>query len=314
MVNSTKIGTTESVVKAMVARAANGVVNMPPGIARRILDELNFTGQRAIDETRIYGKLRDIIKGDWQEGHPITLVVFDDGTMWLVDGQHRLTAISRCDSPVPVTVRIVPMESEKEARQFYAGFDQKTSVRTTAQLLDAIDLAAQVKLSRRMTQAVFGAAPLLLNNLEPMTGSASVKGNPEIFATSSRNDAVRHWASEARQYESIAGLAKAALRTKLMMPGTLAVALFTLRHQPAKAVDFWTGLADNDGLRKNDPRSTLLQDILTRGLNTGAIRQRVQQPSLAWNAWCEGRDLKIIKCITDAPITLWGTPLAKGGK
>ena len=52
-----------------------------------------------------------------------------------------------------------------------------------------------------------------------------------------------------------------------------------------------------DILRKNDPRATLFKDILTRALNSGSVRQRVQMPALAWNAFCEGRNLKIIKCI-----------------
>jgi hypothetical protein len=71
-------------------------------------------------------------------------------------------------------------------------------------------------------------------------------------------------------------------------------------------------VAENDGLRKNDPRATLINDILTRMIGTGSIRQKVQQPAVAWNAFCEGRDLKIIKCLDGAKLTLWGTPLANG--
>ena len=89
----------------------------------------------------------------------------------------------------------------------------------------------------------------------------------------------------------------------------MAVALYTLRHQPARAHEFWSGLAKNDGLRRGDPRATLIQDYLTRSVGIGSARQRVQQTTLAWNAFCEGRDLKIIKCIEDAPIVIWGTPV-----
>ena len=95
--------------------------------------------------------------------------------------------------------------------------------------------------------------------------------------------------------------------------GVMAVALYTLRHQPARAHEFWHGVAGNDGLRKGDPRAALIADLLfNRTLNVGSHRQKVQQPALAWNAFCEGRDLKIIKCIDGAALTLWGTPLAKG--
>jgi hypothetical protein len=32
---------------------------------------------------------------------------------------------------------------------------------------------------------------------------------------------------------------------------------------------------------------------------------------MAWNAYCEGRDLKFIKCVEGAQIIIWGTPIGK---
>ncbi|MEP6587172.1 MAG: ParB-like protein [Polaromonas sp.] len=311
-VNHGQNGSMEYILTSMVARAKDGVVSIAPGIAKRILEEVNFPEQRAINTTRVYGHGDNIRRGDWLEGHPITLVLLPDGRMWLVDGQHRLTAIAEQASPVPATIRIVSVESEKEARHFYAGFDQKKSIRTDKQIIDAVGLSESSGLTSRMTRAVYAAAPILLNHLEPISGSVNISKNPAMFLQANRMDAVQGWAHEAKKYEKIVALARTALLQKMQSPGVLAVALYTLRHQPAKADEFWSGLAANDGLRKNDPRSALISDLLVRSLNDGNIRQKVQQPALAWNAWCEGRDLKIIKCITGAELTIWGTPLKKG--
>lgn len=304
--------TTEHVLRALVARSDDGVVMVAPGIAKRILEDLNFPGQRKVDDSRVYGHRYAIIKGDWVEGHAITFAALPDSRIWLVDGQHRLTAIGESDAAVPVTVRIVPVESVKAAQQFYAGFDQKKSVRTDKQILDAVDAAKESGLTTRTASAVYAATPLLLNWLEPISGSEAVKKNPEVFLQHNRMAALHEWAPEARQYEQICAKASKALLSGMRLPGIVAVALYTLRHQPARAHEFWSGLAEQDGLRKNDPRATLYRDILTRTLSTGSIRQRVQMPALAWNAFCEGRDLKIIKCIDGAALALWGTPLAKG--
>ena len=306
--------TAEHVLRSMVVRANNGVVHIAPGVAKRILGELNFAGQRKIDDSRVYGHRYAIVRGDWFEGHAITFAELPDGRIWLVDGQHRLTAISQCYAPVAATVRIVPVAGYKDAQQFYAGFDQKKSVRTDKQILDAVGAAKVTGLSTRMTSAVYAATPLLLNNLEPISGSEAAKKNPEMFLQQNRMAALHDWANEARQYERICTKASKTLLAGMRLPGMVAVALYTLRHQPARANEFWTGMAEQDGLRKHDPRATLYRDILTRTLNTGSIRQRVQMPALAWNAFCEGRDLKIIKCIDGAVLTLWGTPLAKGNK
>lgn len=302
-------GSMEYLLRSMLARSKGGVVNIAPGIAQRILDDLNFPGQRNIDSRRVYGHKHAIVKGDWMDSYPLHFAALPDGRIWLVDGQHRLTAIASQDSTVPVTIRIIEVESEKEARTFYAGFDGKGSVRTNVQILDAVGLSGELGLSNRMTRAVYEAAPLLLNNLEPLSGSANMKQNPSIFLQSARMQAVTEWAKEAREFEDITKRAGKGLYDKLRKTGPVAVALYTLRHQPARARTFWQGIADNDGLRRGDPRHTLIQDLMSRDVVTGAVRQRVQQSSLAWNAFCEGRDLKIIKCITGSPLYLWGTPI-----
>jgi hypothetical protein len=268
--------TIEHVLRSMVARSANGVVMIAPGVAKRILEELNFPGQRKLDDSRVYGHRYAIVKGDWVEGHAITLVLLPDGRLWVVDGQHRLTAISQSEAAIPVTVRIVPMGSVTEAQQFYAGFDQRKSVRSDKQILDAVDAAKESGLTSRMTQAVYAAAPLLLNDLEPLSGSANTKKHPEVFLQHKKMEALQMWAPEAREYEKICKAASKELLRGMRQPGMLAVALYTLRHQPARAREFWTGLANQDGLRKNDPRATLFKDILTRALNSGSVRQRVQ--------------------------------------
>ena len=314
-INHGQPGSIEYILRSVYAKSGDGVVKMAQCTAKRILDELNFPGQRTIDSRRVYGHSHAIVKGDWIESYPIHFAALPDGRIWLVDGQHRLTAIADALAPVSVTIRIVEMETEKEARNFYAGFDGKGSVRTNVQILDAVGIADALGLSQRMTRAVYEAAPLLMNGLEPLTGSVNMKKNPSMYLQSNRLALVTGWAKQATEYDAITKKSGKGLYEKLRKTGPVAVALYTLRHQPARAKEFWSGLANNDGLRRGDPRNTLIQDFATRDIGSGSVRQRVQQSVLAWNAFCEGRDLKIIKCITGAPIIVWGTPLnGKDGK
>lgn len=307
-------GSTEYILRSVVSRSPSGVVNLAPGTAKRILEDLNFPGQRRVDAVRSFRHKVRITEGVWSEAYPIHFASLPDGRLWLVDGQHRLTVISGLEAAIKVTIRIVEMLSEQAARNFYAGFDDKGSVRTNVQILDAVGIADKLNLSNRMARAVYEAAPIIMNKLEPLTGSSHVRSNPGLFVHEHRLATVAEWAEQAKQYEQIiegAGL----LYEKLRKTGAVAVALYTLRYQPAKAKTFWGGVAANDGLRKGDPRHTLVQDLLLRDIGSGSVRQKVQQSSLAWNAFCEGRDLKIIKCVTNAPIILWGTPInGKGHK
>ena len=302
-------GSMEYILRSQIAKSQDGLVKLSPGTAKRILDELNFPKQRNISESRVYGHAHKIRSGDWIENYPVYFAALPDGRIWLVDGQNRLTAISQFDSAVPVTLRIAEFDSEKEVGEFYAGFDCKSSVRTNEQIISAVGIAQEAGITDRMARSVFEAAPLLLNNLEPLVGSANVHANPGLFLQDNRMRVISEWAKEAKEFESLVKMASKGLLQKMRSTGPVSVALYTLRHQPTKAREFWQGLAMNDGLRRADPRATLINDFLTRSGAKGSVRQRVQQSALAWNAFCEGRDLKIIKCIDGAQITLWGTPL-----
>ena len=104
-INTNQAGSIDYILKAVVARAPEGVVRLSPEIAQRMLEEINFPDQRVIDSGRVYGHRHAIITGEWMEGHPITIALLPDGRMWLVDGQHRLTAIGESEAPVPITIR-----------------------------------------------------------------------------------------------------------------------------------------------------------------------------------------------------------------
>lgn len=302
-------GSMEYILRSMVSKSDKGIVKLSPGSAKKILEELNFPGQRKIDTGRVFGHGRNIVKGDWLESFSIDFVCLPDGRIWMVDGQHRLTAISELEAPTSVTIRLIDCDSEKDAKWIYAGYDQRKSVRTNNQILDAIGIAQEVGLSRNMASSVFDAASILINNMEPITGSVNARKHPEAFLHQTKIDVIQEWADEARKYEGISKKAKTALLLKMRSSGVVAVALYTLRHQPSKAVEFWTGVAENDGLKKNDPRAALIFDLLSRVVGVGNIRQKVQQSTVAWNAWCEGRPLSIIKCVPGGSLTLWGTPL-----
>lgn len=293
-----------------MAKNKDGVVTLTPYGASTILEHLNFPGQRKLkEETRVFGHHLRIIKGDWLEGHAITFAELPDGRIWLMDGQHRLTAISKCGGNVSVAVRIVPVENEAEAAEFYAGFDMASSVRTETEVIQATGAAEKAGLSTAMAKSVAEASVILGNDMEPLSGSASVRKNAKLFYQGQRMSAIRDWAEEARIYEALIKPSKRPLRSRLLESGVVAVALFTIHHQPAKAKEFWSGLATNDGLRNNDPRAALYTDLISRNLSVGSVRQRVQQPAVAWNAFFKGRKLQQIKCVVDAPIVILGTPL-----
>lgn len=308
---NTQGSTTEAVLCGMVARSDGGIVAMPPGIAKRILDEMNFIGQRKLKEARVLKHLARMESGLWRGSYGINIAVLPDGSMILVDGQHRLWAIVRAAAPKPIRIIFHDVQDEHEARRLYAGFDEVESNRTTAEMLDAVGVHEELKLPRAFTIKLYSALPILRNDLEPLSGSEIEAGTYiRLFGVDSRLADIADWCNEAEKYMAVVNKTTGRVRQKLQGAGCMAVALYTFRHQPAKAHEFWHGLANNDGLRARDPRAALLRDMHERNASQGTSRQGVQAPVLAWNAFCQGRELKIIKCVTGAAIAPWGTPIA----
>lgn len=299
-----------NVMLGMVSKAGSSAVTIAPGIARRMLDECNFVGQRKIRPNRVLLHRRRIRNGTWNpDVSIITLARTPDGKLHNVNGQHRFAAIDAERIATRSRVVIVDVKNMAEVRRLYACFDEPGSSRSDGEMLDGVGAAASLGIKRDTARFMFRALSLLRNDLEPM-GPAD--HSLDARDRDGRLSDMADWRDETALYEAIVATADKATQRNLWTQGVMASALYTLRHQPKLAREFWGGLAANDGLRRSDPRACLLADFRNRSTNTGSIRQRVQRVAVAWNAYFQGRDLRIIKCVDGAVIRFDGTP--KGGR
>lgn len=295
-------------IHSIVSKSKNGVINIPPGIAQRILDEANFAGQRKVKEYRVQERLEDITHQRWRpQVAPISFAQLPDGKLCLVNGQHRLHAIARSGTNVPNLVTIIPADNDADVRRLYALFDTPESRRSDTEMLQGAGVHEALGLKTRTTAALFKAMTLLRSDLEPTSNSMGV----DAKSRNGRLEDINDWATEARLFESLIEGCDSFLSRKMSTQSAMASFLYLLRHGGKLAVEFVSGIAENDGLKKGDPRARLIADFSNRSLRAGSIRQGVQQVSVAWNAFYDGRDLSIIKCHDGAPIIFKGTPKGK---
>ena len=298
--------TVTQLISALLAKSKDGVVSVSSALARRILDECNFAGQRKIQRARVQRHLRRFNSGIWDARlSTITLARTPDGKLHNVNGQHRLTAIAENGSAKPTMIVVVDARDDQHVCQMYAAFDEPGSSRNDAEFITGAGVGKTLSLPPQITAALFRAMPLLLNNLEP-TGRRDE--SKECRERDVRIAHISEWKKEASIYAGIMRSCEPWMRGRLLSQSVMGVALYTLRHQLKMAQEFWGGLAANDGLKRNDPRARLLADFHSRAANSGNIRQGVQRVALAWNAFYEGRDLKIIRCHDNGAITIKGTP------
>lgn len=303
-------GSISGVIHSLLARSSDGVITIAPGIARRILDEANFEGQRKVNEARVGERINDIEHARWQPRVcAITFAELPDGALRLVNGQHRLHAIARVGAKVDNLVTIISATNDADVRRLYALFDTPESKRSDLEMLDGSGVASALGLKRKTAAALFKALVILRNDMEPKSGVYL----SDAKSRSGRLEDLGDWAAEAKQFERLVEAADSYLQKKLMGQGAMAFCLYILRHRPKDGTAFIGEIANNDGLRKNDPRARLIADFQNRSLGTGSLRQSVQRMAVAWNAFIDGRDLHLIKCIDGAPIVIRGTPKGRAG-
>lgn len=318
-----KDGSILSVLSSMLSKSPDGVIRMPQGIAKRILEEANFPRQRPVKASRLEKHQLRLKNKTWRgDLFPITFAIIpprDDQPqkLWLVNGQHRVTVIAQHDQAVPIKIILASVDSEEEAATLYTYFDDPAESRSDMEVLDAKGVVDTLKLPKSVIQPMYVAMAFLRNDLEPahyQTQTGDIARDREA-----RMHEIKDWATEAEAFWKDIQTADPWTKKRLLRGSIMAVALFTYRYQPAKAHEFWTGIARDDGLKKGDPRDTLLKDFRSRGSNdrgqsNNNQRAVVLTATLAWNAFCEKRELVMIKIVNGAQIKLWGTPYQNGNR
>ena len=293
---------------ARTSTITEGRQQFTPDLARSTVTDLRYEGQRPAYQHHIALLSDAMRRGDWTPGTQIAFGRLRDGTMHLVNGQHRLLALSDSGTTQDFQVLIVDVVDETALSHLYNHFDVITRKRSLAEVLNATGIGKTLGLSKTMLKATFEAVALLENGLRLPNFHTDPVG---ARSRDVRFELARQWWDFAIEYEKLIISAAPTLKVKLLSKGVVTVGLATLRYQNEKGMEFWRGLAENDGLRKGDARRTLIQALYERNFTKGNQEGRIILPANAWNNWFQGRDALILKLYQKAEPRLIGTPYNK---
>lgn len=277
-----------------------------PDLAKRIVSEAAFVGQRQ-PRTHHVALLADAMRRrQFTPGSQIAFArIGSDPKLHLVNGQHRMLAVAASGAEVEFQVLIEPVDTTAAAQELYYHFDVAQSPRSLMEILTSAGIPGKHGLSKMMAKATYEAVSLICNGLR----TPSYQVDPiKARSVDARLDAARTWWPVAAEYEKLIESAPTSFKRKLLGQGVTAVALLTLQYRPPVAAEFWHGIAENDGLRKSDPRHTLIRDLSTRNLLSGWKNQGAAVAAIAWNAYFDRRSLSVIKIYPDHQIRVAGTP------
>jgi hypothetical protein len=228
----------------------------------------------------------------------------------LVNGYHRLHAVIDSEAIIEFQVMIEPVADMDEVRNLYCSIDTNIRKRSDSEIGQAAGLSEEIGVRSGVITNALAAVATIAGGLRVLK---LIDRPADVVTAYGRKDAVKGWATELQVYAEIMDKASSKMKTRMVTQGIMSIALVTLRHQPEKAIEFWTAVAEDDGLRKGDPRKTL-HNLLIEGIHRGHVDAGLKYASVAWNAWMQGRKLEILRIYDKTECQPLGTPFEAAPK
>lgn len=284
---------------------SSGFCRFTPAQANAVFTHCRYEFNRNEKQGRqhILALSRMMKAGQWRRGGGIEFARAPDGKLTLVDGHHRMLAQVEAGVDIEWTVIIHDLETADQVRDLFWTFDTTLRKRSMANVLSGVNAADGMGVSSKVARALAGAAVYIDNGMRAPAGGAT-----RIYTPAERLELASKWAAEARDYERAISNAPAANKSKLHSSQVVAVALITLRADPVQAKEFWAGLASDDGLRRGDPRKSLLDWLRSTHLSSAGMQTAAVACARAWAAWVSGKDINFIR-IGKTPVRIAGTSI-----
>lgn len=269
-----------------------GTLRLNPAQANRVFTDLRYEFNRDEKKAKqhISGLARMMRSGAWREGGAIEFARLPSGQLTLVDGHHRMLAQVEAGVDVVWTIIIHDVADEADLRNLFWTYDTTLRKRSMQNVLAGVNASGAMGLSAMMAHTAAKAAVFIDNGMRPNNGPSTRAYTPDETLR-----LAAEWAAEARLYAECIDAAPVAMKRKLRGGQIAAAGFITFRANRLLAVDFWTGLARDDGLRRGDPRKTLLEWMRDTHMAGGGLSSGACAVARAWNAFHANSDLTMIR-------------------
>lgn len=275
---------------------------VPPKEAQFWIDNFNYYLQRKFKPRLAALYVECMRLGTFRENTTISFAVLD-GRPILVNGQHTLSAVSTFGKSVLLQVELRRVYSDSEVDQLYSTFDIG-GLRTTLDAIGGMD--AELGLKKEEAGKLSAAVKLITLGLKTRNGRVSVKLERDIKDHEFVKAAMRSWKAEANSYFDAIRSASRLDRNMFMRADVVATALVSYRFQPDVASKFWGIAANDDGLRKFDPRKTLGSWLRENSTTGTKVNDQHKACIACWNAFFTNRELAKVFTATTSATRLMG--------
>jgi hypothetical protein len=276
------------------------VQTISPVEASSLLEGTLYEQQRNLRGWYVHALAEEMRRGEFHLPPAITIGVLPDGRRLLLDGQHRLHALVEADATLTMPVITGHVTSKTAAFQLYSNMDCGLA-------RGAHDLAPELKhelgaATTREVTAAWAAVGLI-------GGHFTLASRYEARSRDWRLALLRAFRSDLGHALGYIRAGDQETRRLLLRTPILAVAVLTVHWCPEQAETFWQSTAENDGLRRGDPRRALLDYLRGRPASSLRLNLEARYAAGVWNAAQAKRTFgKMTGKASVYPVDIDGTP------
>lgn len=287
-----------------------------PSMAKFFLEEFKYPRQRTLIKGALARYTREMQDGNFLQPTPLIFGVLN-GRKYLLDGHHRLSAQVMANVPIQYFLLYHHVKTEAELNDIYTRIDchEPRKPKDQIKALGLFDIFGQDEISHsRIVKGGSAAVQLEAAKQTDYVIDLDSFGKKSPFASKAIND----WSEEIRLYNSLI-IRQTTGRSQGFWKKPIAViALATLHFEKEKAIDFWTKLIKNDGLRSGDPCKRLNDFIVTttliagrgttQGLRHAQATPYIRTVAKCWNLFYEDKPASKLTFTEFPKAELKGTP------
>lgn len=261
-----------------------------PQLAQDYLDKCVYLRQRNIRTQVVDRYASAMTEGMWMPDKEIKMVYFQ-GRRYLVNGQHRLRAVIQSNTPQSFVISTWMADNQTDLDDIYSTEDTGSS-RHFGDIARSQGLDSDTGLSITDLNSAKAAIQFIKHGFTRTSGKPTLDSMIMV-------DLVRETYSDAiHAYLDIAdGCNGTGFRRKMLRAPIFAVALVTLTESASslgseRVLGFWTGLAEDDGLRAGDPRKVAREHLVSTTLGSSRSRDTMTTANYTaryiancFNAW-----------------------------
>src|SRR6185312_14730081 len=116
--------------KPLAEMIVDGILTITPELAHRIIQTGKFDRQRPVRGKHVDALAAQMRNHEWTAGTQIHFGRTPDGELHLVNGQHRMHAVVKADSPIRFQILVTNVESQPALIRLYRRHDRLIASRT----------------------------------------------------------------------------------------------------------------------------------------------------------------------------------------